>query len=135
MIDKNGWEPEQLDGMRLALLPECYKKMDKIELQQMESGYPFEFNGKQYVFDITMESLFKLSQAYDRALEAKANNTDFIQKMIMRDYKVITLNRDEIIAKLQPMIATMFEAYNQKASNIETLQAMTYYELRTWMDS
>lgn len=126
MIPTN--EPEHIRWHKL-------KEVESKTAELISNGYTFEYNSNYYTFDTSSDSLSKLSVAYSVAKQYRENNLPYSQPMVMRDYQVVTMDRDSIISTYEAMIAFGLQLYSQHASIIQQLNIMTYEELMAWTDS
>jgi len=135
MQDQNGWEPEQLEKMREDLLSECHKKAESIIAGKISGGYGFTHSGQEYVFDTSADSLSKLAIAYNTAKAYLANGLNYSQPMVMKDYRVVIMDRDSIISNYEAMVTYGLRVYGDHAALVQALNGMTYYELLEWHNS
>jgi len=120
----------ELDKIRWVRMQEVERKTQEI----IERGYEFSYNGEVYVYETSDKGLFNLTIAYNIAKKKAASSEPYVQKMVMKDYKVITMDRDMIINTYDDMITYGLGIYNQHAAIIESLAKLSLDELRAWKD-
>lgn len=135
MSDEQGWTPEQLETLKQDMLPKCRTKAEAEVNTLITSGYEFQLSGSSYIFDTSPDSLSKLAVAYSVAKMYQTNSQPYSQAMVMKDYQVIVMERDDIIAKYEAMIGYGLQLYSNHAGTIASFNAMDYYALHEWYDS
>jgi hypothetical protein len=108
--------------------------VDSKTAELISNGYAFTFDGKGYTFDTSPDSLSKLSVAYNVAKRFLSADLPYSQAMVMKDYQVVTMDRDSIISNYDAMIAFGLQLYGQHALIIQQLNVMSYEDLSNWVD-